>query len=82
MISVGSQRKSGRSKRRHGRKENRTSNSNVHSINPSLYLEARRAPIHHRDTIVATLMNEKGAKGPVAVDQMSADMTQGTGGER
>jgi hypothetical protein len=81
MISVGSQRKSGRSKRRHGRRKNRTSNSNVHSINPSLCLEARRTPIHHRDTIDAIQMNAKEEKGQVVVGQMNADMTRETGGE-
>jgi hypothetical protein len=46
-----------------------------------LCLEAQRALIHHRDIIAATLMIEKEVKAQVGVGQMSADMTQGTGGE-
>jgi hypothetical protein len=81
MTYVGSRRKSGRSKQQHGRRRNQTSNSNVHSINPSWCLEAQRALIHHRDTIAATLTIEKEVKDQVDAGQMSADTTQGTGGE-
>jgi hypothetical protein len=81
MISVGSRRKSGRNKRQRGRRKSQTSNSNVHSINPSWYLEARRALIHRRDIIAAIPTSGKEGKGQVGVDQMSADTTQGIGGE-
>jgi hypothetical protein len=81
MISVGSRRKSGRSKPPHDRRRNQTSSSNDHYINPSLCLEAPGAPIHHRDIIVATLTIEKEVKDQVDVGQMNAGTTQGTGGE-
>jgi hypothetical protein len=46
-----------------------------------LYLEVRKAPIHHRDTTAATLMSEIEVKGQVVGVQMSAGTTQETGGE-
>jgi hypothetical protein len=81
MISVRSRGKSGRSKQQHVRRRNQTSNSSDPFTNRSLCLEVQKAPVHHQDTIVATLTSETEVKGQVGAGQMSAGTTKETGGE-
>jgi len=74
MISVGSPRKSGRSKRLLGRRRNQTSNSNDHFINPLLCLEGREVP--KLRGLVATLVSESEGRVLGEDDRMNADMME------
>ncbi len=81
MISVGSPRKFGRSKQPHDPRRNQTSNSNVHSINPSLYLGDRGPP--SLQGLVTTLMNGNEGRVLVGDVRMNEDtMEDETDGER